>query len=125
MSKGLKGFAKSKYDPEVMGEFILENLLGLDNMDKLSDEEKERYKKEKYPIVMTFFATHDLQPTLHNLRLNKQAIIDFASPTPNAVKSESNYTGLLGEVGKRGLTGADALRAFVLIFILVLILKVL
>jgi hypothetical protein len=90
--QGVKGFKDVKRDPKMMGVYILENLLGLDQVKKLSKQELREYMTETYPKVMAFFLSNDLQPTLMNLRKNLTAIKDFvenykelpATPAPAA-----------------------------------------
>lgn len=88
--QGAKGFAAIKYDPVMLGQYILENLLGVSQMQKLSKIEKANYVKEHYPLVMAFFKVHDLQPTLMNLRMNLQAVKKYVLDSGKQEQGEEN-----------------------------------
>lgn len=86
--QGAKGFAAIKYDPVMLGQYILENLLGVQQMQKLSKMDKATYVKEHYPKVMAFFKVHDLQPTLMNLRMNLEAIKKYVLESGKEAQEE-------------------------------------
>lgn len=127
--QGAKGFAAVKYDVTMMGQYILENLAGVDKMQKMSNAEKAAFVKENYPKVMGFFKVHDLQPTLMNLRMNLPSIQSFdlskVAPVGSVVEPKEKAVSFAGPeekpvIEKRELMTVCCLLAFMLLLFFIL-----
>lgn len=102
--QGAKGFAAIKYDPVMLGQYILENLLGVQEMQKLSKMDKANYVKEHYPLVMAFFKVNDLQPTLMNLRMNLEAIKKYSLAADKQGQAEEKIEAAQAELAAEAVS---------------------